>query len=210
MEPQRKLHIKRLSESLDKIPELLSKTVHDTEFKMWEERTERSLEAIFGSKHSYSYEFGSLIFQEPRVKLPGESWTREDQKNFERDMERAKGIITDALEEAGFVPETQKQGKVATPYATHQVVVNIVNTLSQTTNVTVSQILQNLNQLGLTVEQEKEARRLIEELDSEVKGEKKWSVIGKSLEGLKSLGKSVYQNVGLPLLLEIIKKELGI
>jgi hypothetical protein len=55
-----------------------------------------------------------------------------------------------------------------------------------------------------------QAKKYAQELAEEAKGQQRWPILAKSAEALKSLGKSVYENVALPLLLEMIKKQLGL
>ena len=48
------------------------------------------------------------------------------------------------------------------------------------------------------------------ELEAESKGKKRWSVLAKSLDALKAMGKAVYERVAIPLLLDMLKKEVGL
>ena len=154
-----------------------------------------------------------LTFHESRIRGPREPrWTLEDYKIYVKDLARAAQVIKDALEEAEIpgekietVIEEKTQGSKIP-----QLIINITNTLSQVTNVDIAQILQNLNSLGLTQSQKEEAKRLAEELDTEVKGQKRWPILTKCIEGLKNIGDTVYKQVAIPLLLEMLKKDMGL
>ena len=56
----------------------------------------------------------------------------------------------------------------------------------------------------------KKAQKLAKELEAESKGKKRWSVLAKSLDALKAMGKAVYERVAIPLLLDMLKKEVGL
>ncbi len=47
-------------------------------------------------------------------------------------------------------------------------------------------------------------------LEVEIKGQQRWPILAKSIEALKMLGKPVYENVALPLVLEMLKKQSGL
>lgn len=214
MDPKRELHLKRLRESLDQIPTLVSegKTSRDVEFKAWYDQTRRSFTEIFGDGSSYCRDFLRLIFQETRITVgrptgPGPR----DREIFAESMKRAQRIIAAAIEEAeipvGEIQPTRQEGHTQAP---PQLVINITNVLSQVTNVEIAQVLQNLNNLGLTPTQKEEAERLARGLDTEVKGQKRWPSLAKSIEGLKAIGDTVYKQVAIPILVEMLKKEMGV
>jgi hypothetical protein len=213
MDPKKQLHIRRLKESLAQISTLMSggRTADSVEFKTWYDQTRRSFTEIFGDGSSYCRDFLRLIFKEPRVTFgrptgPGPR----DQELFATSMKRAEGIISAAIEEAEILAERTESIKEETPRATPQIVVNITNTLSQVTNMEIAQVLQNLNNLGLGSSQKQEAERLAKELDAEAKGQKRWPVLGRCIDGLKAIGDTVYKQVAVPLLLEMLKKEMGL
>lgn len=208
---KRDLHVERLRKRLEEIPALNSKTIHDTEFQNWHTQTRRSLIEIFGNTSSYNRDFMGLTFRESRIRGPREPrWTLEDYRIFVKDLARAEQVIRDALEEAEIPVEKIEAIIEEKPSAIPQLVINITNTLSQVTNVEIAQVLQNLNNLGLTPSQEHEAEQLAKELDSEVKGQKRWPILAKCIDGLKTIGDSVYKQVAIPLLLEMLKKEMGL
>jgi hypothetical protein len=213
MDPKKALHIKRLKESLEQIPVLIEggKTSQDVEFKTWHDQTRRSFTGIFGDGSSYCRDFLGLRFSEVRFTMGKPTGpTQRDREIFEVGMRRAEGIIAAAIEEAEIPAERIEPIKEEVPRPIPQLVVNITNTLSQVTNMEIAQVLQNLNNLGLTPSQKQEAEHLAKELDLEVKGQRRWPILAKYIEGLKTIGDTVYKQVAIPLLLEMVKKEMGL
>ena len=156
-------------------------------------------------------DFLGLRFSESRFTVGKPTGpTQRDRQIFGMGMKRAEGIIAAAIEEAEIPAERIETTRQGAPRAIPQLVVNITNTLSQVTNVEIAQVLQNLNNLGLTQPQKQEAERLAKELDAEVKGQKRWPIITKCIEGLKAVGDTVYKQVAIPLLLEMLKKDMGV
>jgi len=213
MDPKKELHIKRLKESWEQIPALISgeKTTQDLEFKTWHDQARRSLIEIFGNSSSYNRDFLGLRFSESRFTV-GKSTgpTQRDREIFGMGMKRAEGIIAAAIEEAEIPAEKIEPTRQEAPRAIPQLVINITSTLSQVTNVEITQVLQNLNNLGLTQSQKQEAEQLAIELDAEVKGQKRWPILTKCIAGLKAVGDTVYKQVAIPLLLEMLKKDMGL
>jgi hypothetical protein len=213
MDPKKQLHLKRLKESLNQIATLMSggKTSQDVEFKTWYDQTRRSFTEIFGDGSSYCRDFLRLLFQEPRFTggRPTGPGPR-DREIFAASMKRAEAIIAAAIEEAEISAGITQPPRQEAPRPTPHLVINITNMLSQVTNVEITQLLQNLNNLGLTPSQKEEAGRLATELDAEVKGQKRWPILARCIDGLKTIGDTVYKQVAIPLLLEMLKKEMGL
>ena len=216
MDPKKQLHIKRLKESLNQIPALLSegRSHYDTEFKTWHDQTKRSLIEIFGNSSSYNRDFFGVRFSAGGFTVGRPTGpSQRDRQMFNEGMKRAQKVIAAAIEEAEIEETTAPI--IETPWEPPpnrppQIIVNITNMLSQVTNVEITQLLQNLNNLGLTGEQKQVAERLARELDTEAKGQKRWPVLAKCIEGLKAVGDTVYKQVAIPLLLETLKKEMGV
>ncbi|MQA92349.1 MAG: hypothetical protein GEU90_19335 [Gemmatimonas sp.] len=142
MNGQRDLHIGRLKSGLQRIAELRESrlTPHDADFRTWKERTYHSLGMVFGTEHDYPNRFSWLHFCLPRASIGrGPSWTSEDQRVLLRDLDTAEAILTDALEEVGFV-EAMAAREVRAEAKAPSIVVNIQNVLSQTTSITLQQI----------------------------------------------------------------------
>jgi hypothetical protein len=217
MNDQKDLHLRRLRESLEGIKGFRDKRVNafDPSFRSWKERTYQSLGELFGGSHHYARRFLSLQFWKVRATVSmhrggGQEWSQQDQAPFENDLDRAYAILTDALEEFPILVTQAGPVAASTPTTPPHIVVNFTNVLSQTTNVELSQVLSNLNLLGLSPDQLSQAKTHAQELSKEAQGEQRWPILAKSLEALKSMGKSVYENVALPLLLEMLKKQMGL
>jgi hypothetical protein len=221
MNAQNNLHFGRLQKSLQAISQFREKgvTAHDPEFTVWKQSTAQSLSELFDKDHDYTRRFSHLIFLDPSVRFTASfsrsprsspEWSHQDQHAFENDLIRADAILKDALEEYAVratqaTPIIDKTPSMRRP----QFVVNVTNVLSQSTHIELSQILSNLDSLGLSPDQISQAKAHAQELEKEVRGEQRWPILAKSLEALKSMGKTVYENVALPLLLEMLKKQMG-
>ncbi len=91
MDPKKELHTKRLKQSLEQIPGLISggKTTQDVEFKTWYDQTRRSFTGIFGDGSSYCRDFLGLRFGETRFTVGRPAIpSRRDREIFEMGMKR--------------------------------------------------------------------------------------------------------------------------
>lgn len=216
MNNTRELHARRLQRALEQIEEFRQKntTAHDGEFEDWEGRVQQSLGVLFGKDHDYTKRFSWLSFWETRADVGyGLTWTRQDQEIFEKDLAKAKSLLTDSLEELPLVA-SPKAGEIPASSSSQPrqppIVINVQNVLSQTTKVEISQLFSDLESLGLSGEKLEEAKKSVQELAAEARGQQRWTILAKSLETLKSIGKTVYERVAIPLLLEMLKKQIGI
>jgi hypothetical protein len=218
MNNKKELHLGRLRESLQDITSFRDNrvTAFDPNFKTWKDRTKQSLDELFGSEHNYTRRFSSLVFQEICLRVnftgrgSGSGWSSRDQETFDNDLDSAHAILKDALEEFPILAKQVPPTTAETPSPRHHIVVNVTNVLSQTTHVELSQILSTLDSLGLSHDELPQAKTYAQELAAEAQGQQRWPILAKSLEVLKSMGKSVYENVALPLLLEMLKKQTGL
>ncbi len=217
MNEQRDLHLRRLRESLQAITRFGDNRVNalDSDFTTWRDRTKQSLSELFGREHDYARRFSSLRFWEARIKVnmgrnSGPDWSRRDQDTFENALDSARAILTDALEEFPVLENHVLPSAVSTLSPRPQIIVNAINVLSQSTHVEMSQIYSTLDSLGLPPDQLSQAKTHAQELADEAQGQQRWPILAKSLEALKSMGKSIYENVALPLLLEMLKKQAGL
>ncbi len=210
MNKEQTLHFERLRKEHARIkPEISRMTAHDREFKAWQNRVLQSLKILFGEEHSYVKKFHGMSFWDFRVSMGPPTWSARDQHKFEESLYIAEQMLSDAIEELQVVPVSYEPPEPKTPKErSPSIVINVHNILSQSTDVQVSQIISNLNNLGLSKEQQQEAEKLAKELDAEAKGQQRWPVLAKSLEALKSLGKAVYEQIAIPLLLEMLKKQV--
>ena len=216
MTENRDLHIQRLTEARAQIPRLKagSHSALDPAFTGWQQRVKHSLEQLFGSEHHYPKNFRMLAFWSVRVAPSiggglGVQLGSADGDRFLHDLARADEILHDALQELPTLPLPVHPPAVDPADRRPEIVVNVHNVLSQSTVVSQHQIEMEIESLPLDVEAKAEARRAATDLAAEVQGEQRWTVMAKSLDVLKRLGKGVYDKVALPLLLEIIKKQSG-
>ncbi len=213
MNKRNELHAKRLRECLNQITQFESGETIATspEFQTWQERAEQSLKELFGKDHDYTRRFNRLRFWETRVSIGSFSWTGDDQDTMHNDLSIAKQILSDALEEIELVPTVDHPTpERKSQHSTSSVVVNVTNILSQTVEVQMSQLLTNLSNMGLSPSDLAAAEQHANELANETRGQQRWPVLSKSLDALKVLGKAVYENVAIPLLLEMLKKQAGL
>lgn len=218
MNEQKNLHHSRLRGCILAIDGLLKNNVnvHDLNFKTWKDRVKQSLIELFGKDSNYLKRFSSLQFWTPRSTVsfsPGshqQQWSQQDQATFNEALLRARDLLEDALEEIPVLPPKVEPVLAGAASRQPQIVLNIHNVLSQTTHVDINQVLSNLNSLNLPSEQLSQAKEHAQELSNETQGAQRWPVLAKSLDALKSMGKSVYENVAIPLILEMLKKQAGL
>ena len=209
------LHIKRLREGLEQINSFRhgDENAWSPKFTTWRQRIQQSLKELFEESHDYYLRLKRLKFCNMKITF-GEAarWSNDDQQLFEDGLAIAESIISDAIEELDIEPPTAaKPPTVSTrPKASTHIYVNVNNVLSQTTEVKLSQIMNSLDDLNLPAEKLKEAEKLAKKLEAESKGRKRWSVLAKSLDVLKGMGKPVYERIAIPLLLEMLKKQAGL
>lgn len=211
----RELHIGRLRNALSAIPEIRAKgdRALDPSFKSWKSRAEQSLGVLFGDKHHYTRNFSFLNFWLPRVSFGRGpvSWSASDEKKFEEDLISAEQILTDALEEiAVFEPAEPKSSATSRAEVPSPLSVTVINVLSQTNVVQITQIYAEIESLGLPAPIERDAKLKAAELEAEIHGEQRWPLLAKILDNIKALGKPVYEKVAIPLLLEMLKKQAGL
>lgn len=212
----RELHLRRLREALDAIPKIRSGTDRalDPSFGSWKSRTEQSLGVLFGEKHPYARDFRFLNFWLPRVSFGSGpvSWSSHDEQQFTEDLVRAEQILRDALEEVEVYEPPVRTAPVPErrPQSPPPLSVTVINVLSQTNVVNIQQLYADIESLGLDASVEKEAKSKASELEAEVRGGQRWPVLAKTLDGIKTLGKPVYEKVAIPLLLEMLKKQAGL
>lgn len=87
-------------------------------------------------------------------------------------------------------------------------VVNIHNVFSPNVHVTFTQLLAELETLPFLTSERLAAKEQLQELEAQTKGSKRWGVIGRHLDSIKTLGKGVYEKVALPLVVEFLKGQM--
>jgi hypothetical protein len=213
MDDRVKLHVRRIADGLSQIASFRDGSVSDSspDFQAWKDRITHSLSEVFGPSHSYTLRFSRLrYFVFRRVGL-SQVQKQRDPQVFNRDLALAEQILTDCLDEIGVAPPlSQEVGEKDAGNSASAITVNVMNVLSQNVEVHMTQLLAGLKNLGLSKEQHEEAEKLARELEKETKGEQRWPAISKTLESLRSLGKTVYKEIAIPLLLEMLKKQAGV
>jgi hypothetical protein len=109
-----------------------------------------------------------------------------------------------------FLANQRPPVAASAPSSRPQIVVNVTNVLSQSTDIELSGILTTLDSLGLPPDKLLQAKTYAKELAEEAQGQQRRPVMAKSLQALKALGKSVYENVTLPMPLDMLKKQTGL
>lgn len=215
------LYVARLQESLGQVKYLSQRSIHDPVFRRWRNRTQRSLDQLFGAEHDYSTSFRELEFCAGWESDDPEDWSVDDQERFNESVVEAGHIVQDAHQEglhrlrnlsmpvASRVIGQKAAKSVAADAVVPPIQVTIYNTLSNVTVLSQSQVLNLVEQLDIDDGRKGELKRLAGEFQREATGKKRWAALGKCLEGMKGLGKAAYEKVALPLLLAYIKKELG-
>lgn len=207
------IHIGRLRESLEMIPELRGGTVYDDTFSTWKDRTQRSLKAVFGEENHYVEDFEHLHFSVPV--MGRRKWDSHDKEAYAKGLTRAETLLSDAIEEVGVAPEafpetgTDEGGHPSEASPTVKLVVQQNQSVQQIQTLSFDQIIGSIDELGIPEGEAEEARELAEDFRAEAEGEGRWSRLGEILEGLKGLGQTVWKRVAVPLLLEWIKHETG-
>lgn len=208
MEEQKKsLHVKRLREALKEIASLSNENVHGSRFNSWRRRVDTSLKELFPLDHNYVYGFQCLKFWHERVEVEPDEWDEEDQEQYERDLEQAGQIIADALEEYEHAPPTPQPVARAVPPSI-QIIVQ--TSLAQITTISLAQVIDSIGQLGLTSGDQEQARKLAQQFEAEAKTQEPWSVLGKTVDGFKKLGKDAYEKIAIPLILAYLKQQTGL
>jgi len=214
MDPKRELYIKRLRHGLE-ANESFHKNrtqAHDPDFQSWKDGVSQSLGKLFGSEHDYTRRFRRLTFWKTRISFgSGSGWSLRDQKKFENDLQLAREILNEALEELAVVPTKCQPTQIKTKSEpASPIVINVTNILSQTFHVEVDQLMAGLDSLDLTVDERKQVEIHARELEQETRGAQRWPVLAKTLASLQAAGKSIYEKIAIPLLLEMLKRQAGL
>jgi hypothetical protein len=108
-------------------------------------------------------------------------------------LREAARILDDALEEAQIeLPSGQK-----TPHTGSRTspLVVIHNVFSAEVHVTLNQVLQRLDELQLSEHEKTLAAEQLRELEAETNSGKRWPIIARSLETIKSIGIGLYRDL---------------
>ncbi|MFS8083822.1 MAG: hypothetical protein ACMG51_10245, partial [Ginsengibacter sp.] len=138
-------------------------------------------------------------------------WYNHPTEMWHTGLQHADKLLGDALEEAEVQgPTTESQPRSREHGGSIAVTVNNQNVFAPAVHVSVTQILERLDGLSLSPTEKDLAVQHVRELQAETQGEKRWPIIARAIEGMKALGKSVYREVAIPLLVEFLKSESGL
>lgn len=213
-DPRRPIKIRRLREERVRISGFKARhpQVDDPDFEEWETTVLSLLRELFGSSELL-LRFRQLRFRNIDYQSGGFiDWSGDAEKVWQTSLQHADKILGDALEEAELPYPAAVDSGIVDLGARGKVVVNVhnQNVVSPTLHVSVAQIVEKLAALDLTDAERALAREQIQELEAETTGQGRWPVIARSLEAMKSLGKSVYRDIAVPLIVEFLKKEAGL
>lgn len=217
MDERQKLHLRRLKECADQIDDLKEGTAEDPGFDRWRGKVKRALKVLFGEESDYSDAFWHLNFRVPGLVLGDPSanqWTRRDEENYQEDLTRAQSIIEEAIEEAVMArptPNSPRQQREPDPkLQMPPIVVQQIQSVSQMQEVSLSQVIGSIDDLGIEEEEREETKRLAEEFRREAEGKRRWDSLGSILEKMRGLGETVWKQVAVPLIVEMARREAGL
>jgi hypothetical protein len=207
VDKRQQLFVRRLEAALQAVPELgrPGRTGESAEFKDWRQKVQQTLDTLFGERHEYSKRFRFLNFR--MLGLAGGEWYPDDQAQYDKDLHVADSILKDALEEIEIAGLDTPQAVVG-ERTTQGVSGQVYNLLHQATTVDLSILLSALD--DLPPEQKTVVEQAARDLKSEVEGAQRWPELARSLETIRSVGKSAYERVAIPLVLELLKKQTGL
>jgi hypothetical protein len=205
----RALKVRRLREAKERIAEFSARSpvLRDPEYDDWRQAVIHLLNELFAPS-SYSIRFQKLrIHAVVHNYRSGTHWGNDPDGTWHSGLEQADRLLGEAIEEAelGAPPVASLP---STPTKNSGIVVNVTNVFSPSVHITFEQVLGELNNLPLSASERAIAGEYLQELEGETKGEKRWPLIARSLEGMKALGKGVYEKVALPLLVEFLKRQI--
>jgi hypothetical protein len=214
--PHRDLLVQRLRDSIEKAGELSARlpVLHDPEYDEWSKGTIHVLSELFGTTtFGYHMRFVQVTCRATTSVRGGQRAFRPDYRTvWTEGLRQKEMVLREALQEAELGPRDPTH--VLTPIAATQghapVVVNVHNVFSPSIQISFNQLIARLDALPLEASEREAARTELEAIESEVRGSGRWPVIGRSLEALKSMGKSVYKEIAVPLIVEYLKREAGL
>lgn len=222
--PHRDLKIQRLRSAIELIPSLAARLpeLEDSGYKLWRTGTNQVLTDLFGAG---SYPIGyvgrfmkirlhSTVLQQ-RHGYRGLVFKSDYQAVWRRGLAEAEVVLKEALAEAELGPApTRIVPAVPFPSPEKPLVININNTISNafspSVHVTFEQLVGALDSLELSPVERTLAKEELALLDEETRGAQRWPVLAKSLETLKGIGKGVYKEIAVPLIVEYLKQQSGL
>lgn len=206
-DPRRPLLVQRLSSERGRIADFLSREprLEDAEYQEWEASVGTLLTQLF-DPGTYYTRFAQLRIRPISYSmLDGAAWFAEPREAWQTGLKMADKILGQALEEAG-VEFRVTPAREPAPSRVPTVV--ITNVFSPTVHVTVSQLMTQLDDMGLSGAERQIAKEQIAELEAETKGQQRWGLIGRHLDSIKAMGKGIYERIAVPLIVEYLKSQM--
>lgn len=212
-DPRRRIKIRRLGEERARIAGFQAREpkLNDPDFEEWEKTVHSLLRELFGGGE-FVLRFRQLRFRPINHYMGGHTeWYGDPKVSWDTSLQHADKILGEALEEAGveFPPE-QPSHSMRERAPNVVVTVQNQNIFSPNVHVSVTQLIQRLDALALSNAEKQIATEHLQDLQTEIEGQMRWPIIAKSLEAMKSIGKNVYKEIAVPLLVEFLKRESGL
>jgi hypothetical protein len=195
---------KQIANSLSEINELRDKKdAFSPEFKRWKNRTLEILMKHLDRNSCYYKEFSELQFWDTRLRAEEENWSEEDQVQFEKDLDSAKLILNDALDNWNNDARVNSR-KMQTENNKSDINIVINNILAA--NISVTHIKDSARKLNLNDEDREKVKKLIIEFEKESNIEGNWIKLGRIIEKLKNISRTAYREIAVPLIIEYISR----
>lgn len=213
-DPRRPIKVRRLREERERIAGFQgrSPSLDDADFDEWENTVQSLLREVFGASE-FLLRFRQLHIRPISYQMGGHrQWYADPGEAWSTGLKHADKILAEAIEEAEVELPLASASDSATKRPAPNIVVTVQNqnVFSPSVHVTVNQLIERLNSMGLSTAEKDVATEHLNELQAETEGQGRWPIIAKSLEAMKSVGKLVYKEVAVPLIVEFLKKEAGL
>jgi len=222
--PHRDLKIQRLRAAIELIPSLAARApeLEDSEYKLWRSGIVQVLGDLFGfENHKLGYlgRFNKIRVHSTVVQRGYGNqrlvFQSDYQRVWQRGLAEAEVVLKEALAEAELGPTPPRIVPAVAPAPPEKpLVININNTISNafspSVHVTFEQLVGALDSLELSPAERTLAKEELALLDEETRGAQRWPVLAKSLETLKGIGKGVYKEIAVPLIVEYLKQQSGL
>ncbi len=218
--PHRNLKVERLRSAVEVIPQFAARTPRkdDPEFTQWSKGVTQLLRDLFVEPDMLGY-MGRFVKIRFRATIADRAGNQSFQPDYRavwaRGLQEADVVLREALGEAELgLPVSHESPSPSIAGREQPIVINVTNAVtnsfSPTVQVTFTQIVAELDKLVLTPAEREAARSELVAIDEETRGEQRWPLIARSLETLKALGKGVYKEVAIPLVVEFLKHQAGL
>lgn len=220
--PHRDLKVQRLRTALEAIPTLARRDplLNDPEFTEWRNGVAQLLTELFSPTNMLGYtgRFARISFHStirPRGLHTKPVFQADFRERWANGLQQAATVIREAFEEAELGPAaTMAPPTTVVERREAPIVINVSNTVSNsfspTVHVTFNQLMTELDSMQLPSAERERAKEELGLIEAETKGNQRWHVIGRSLEAIKAIGKGVYKDIAIPLIVEYLKHQSGV